>query len=218
MTVSQNDGARRSVTSRVAGSTGGRSAIAVVIFVAALWLIEVVDTAAGNSLDQWGIHPRESGEAIRGIALAPLLHGGWEHLAANSVPALILGFLGLVAGAGRFLLATAIIWLFSGVGVWLTGGTHTVVIGLSGVLFGWMTYLAARGLFTRKPLDLVVGVVLMVLYGGMLWGVLPGQPGVSWQAHLWGAVGGVLAAVLLGRRARSGSGPDNSRQLGAIAS
>lgn len=217
MTVPSNDGARRSIAGRVAGSTGGRSAIAVVVFVAALWLIEVVDTAAGNSLDQWGIHPREGGEAVRGIALAPLLHGGWEHLAANTVPALVLGFLGLVAGAGRFLLATAVIWVFSGVGVWLTGGTNTVVIGLSGVLFGWMTYLAARGLFTRRPLDIVVGVTLMVLYGGMLWGVLPGQPGVSWQAHLWGAVGGVVAAVLLGRRARSESGPGNSRQVGAIA-
>ena len=216
MTVPSND--ERSPLRRVAGSTGGRSAIAIVVFVAALWVIEVVDTAAGNSLDQWGIHPREGGEAVRGIALAPLLHGGWEHLAANSVPALILGFLGLIAGAGRFLLATAIIWLFSGVGVWITGGTNTVVIGLSGVLFGWMTYLAARGLFTRKPLDLIVGVTLMVLYGGMLWGVLPGQPGVSWQAHLWGAVGGVLAAVLLGRRARSESGPGKSRQVGAIAS
>ncbi len=216
MTVPNKD--ERSPARRVAGSTAGRSAIVVAVFVAALWGIEVVDTVAGNSLDQWGIHPRDGGDAVRGIALAPLLHGGWEHLAANSVPALILGFLGLIAGAGRFLLATAIIWLVSGVGVWVTGGTNTVVIGLSGVLFGWMTYLAVRGLFTRKPLDLIVGVTLMVLYGGMLWGVLPGQPGVSWQAHLWGAVGGVLAAVLLGRRARTESGPGNSREVGAIAS
>lgn len=216
MTVPIND--ERSPARRVAGSPAGRSAIVVAVFVAALWGIEVVDTVAGNSLDQWGIHPRDGGDAVRGIALAPLLHGGWEHLAANSVPALILGFLGLIAGAGRFLLATAIIWLVSGVGVWLSGGTNTVVIGLSGVLFGWMTYLAVRGLFTRKPLDLVVGVTLMVLYGGMLWNVLPGQPGVSWQAHLWGAVGGVLAAVLLGRRVRTESGPGNSREVGAIAS
>ncbi|KXP05290.1 rhomboid family intramembrane serine protease [Tsukamurella tyrosinosolvens] len=216
MTVPIKD--ERSALRRVAGSTAGRSAIVVAVFVAALWGIEVVDAVAGNSLDQWGIHPRVGSDAVRGIAAAPLLHGGWEHLAANSVPALILGFLGLIAGAGRFLLATAIIWLVSGVGVWLTGGTNTVVIGLSGVLFGWMTYLALRGLFTRKPLDIIVGVTLMVLYGGMLWGVLPGQPGVSWQAHLWGAVGGVLAAVLLGRRARTESGPGNSREVGAIAS
>ncbi len=218
MTVPGNDGAPRSPARRVAGSTAGRSAVLIAVFVAALWLIEVIDTVGGNSLDQWGIHPRQGGEAVRGIALAPLLHHGWEHLAANSVPALILGFVGLIAGAGRFLFATAIVWVVSGVGVWLTGGTNTVVIGLSGVLFGWMTYLAARGLFTRRPLDLIVGVALMVLYGGMLWGVLPGQPGVSWQAHLWGAVGGVLAAILLGRRTPSDSGPGNSRQVGAIAS
>lgn len=218
MTVPSNDGAPRSLTSKLVGSTAARSAIAVVVFVAALWVIEGVDTALGNSLDQWGIHPRDGDEAARGIVMAPLLHGGWEHLAANSVPALILGFVGLVAGAGRFLLATALIWLVSGVGVWVTGGTNTVVIGLSGVLFGWMTYLAARGLFTRRPLDLIVGVVLMVLYGGMLWGVLPGQTGISWQAHLWGAVGGILAAVLLSRRSRTKSGPGNSREVGVIAS
>ncbi|TWS18561.1 rhomboid family intramembrane serine protease [Tsukamurella asaccharolytica] len=216
MTVHGND--ERSPVGRAVGSTAGRSAIVVAVFVVALWGIEVVDVVAGNALDQWGIHPRDGADAVRGIALAPLLHGGWEHLAANSVPALILGFLGLIAGAGRFLLATAIIWLVSGVGVWVTGGSNTVVIGLSGVLFGWMTYLAVRGLFTRKPLDIIVGVTLMVLYGGMLWGVLPGQPGVSWQAHLWGAVGGLIAAALLGRRARGKSGPGNSREVGAIAS
>lgn len=216
MTVSQNDGPRPA--GRIGRSSAVRSAVVVIVFVAALWAIEGIDTVLGNSLDQWGIHPRQGDEAVRGVAMAPLLHGGWEHLAANSVPALVLGFVGLVAGAGRFLLATALIWLVSGVGVWLTGGTNTVVIGLSGVLFGWMTYLLVRGLFTRRPLDLIVGVVLMLLYGGMLWGVLPGQAGVSWQAHLWGAIGGVLAAALLGRRARTRSGPGNSREVGAIAS
>ncbi|KXO97785.1 rhomboid family intramembrane serine protease [Tsukamurella pseudospumae] len=217
MTVPSNDGAPRSLSARVAGSTAGRSAVLIVVFVAALWLLEGIDTVLGNSLDQWGIHPRSGEGVIRGVVMAPLLHGGWEHLAANSVPALILGFVGLAAGAGRFLIATVIIWLVAGAGVWLTGGTGTVVIGLSGVLFGWMTYLALRGLFTRRALDIVVGVVLMVLYGGMLWGVLPGQPGVSWQGHLWGAIGGVIAAVLVGRRGRTRPGAGNSRQVGAIA-
>ncbi|WP_461168060.1 rhomboid family intramembrane serine protease [Tsukamurella serpentis] len=217
MTFPGNDDARTGTRSRSAGRAVVRSMIAIGVFVAGLWLLEGIDTAMGNALDQWGIHPRGP-EAVRGVALAPLLHGGWGHLAANSVPALILGFVGLVAGVWRFAFATAVIWLVSGVGVWFTGGTGTVVVGLSGVLFGWMTYLAVRGLFTRKPLDLTVGLALMLLYGGMLWGVLPGQPGVSWQAHLWGAVGGILAAVLLGRRSRTGGAARDSRQVGAIAS
>nr|WP_019203792.1 rhomboid family intramembrane serine protease [Tsukamurella sp. 1534] len=218
MTMSKPDGApSKSVGARIVGNNLGRAAITVAVFVAALWAIEGVDTVLGNSLDHWGIEPREGG-GLRGIAMAPLLHGGWSHLAANTVPALVLGFVGLAAGAGRFILATAVIWVFSGVGVWLTGADNTVVVGLSGVLFGWTTYLVLRGLFTRRPLDLIVGLVLAVIYGGMLWGVLPGQAGVSWQAHLWGAVGGVLAAILLGRRRGGRSRSVDSRQVGAIAS
>lgn len=218
MTMSNNDGASASPgAGRIAGRRMARAAGAIIAFVALLWVLEGVDVALNHALDQWGIRPREE-DGLRGIAFAPLLHGGWEHLAANSVPALVLGFVGLVAGATRFVVATALIWLVSGVGVWLTGGTNTLVVGLSGVLFGWMTYLAARGVFTRKIVDVVVGLALLVIYGGMLWGVLPGQPGISWQAHLWGAVGGVLAAIWLGRRSRSALRSGKSREVGAIAS
>ncbi|MDP0398601.1 rhomboid family intramembrane serine protease [Tsukamurella strandjordii] len=102
--------------------------------------------------------------------------------------------------------------------MWLTGGTNTLVVGLSGVIFGWMTYLVARGLFTRKIVDVVVGLALLVVYGGMLWGVFPGDPGISWQAHLWGAVGGVIAAVWLGRRSRAAVRSRKSSEVGSIAS
>ncbi|MDF0531007.1 rhomboid family intramembrane serine protease [Tsukamurella sp. 8F] len=185
-------------------STGGRgrairnALVTIVLFVGALWLIELVDVADHHSLDRWGILPRTE-EGLRGIAFAPLLHAGWDHLASNSVPALVLGFVGLLAGAARFLSATVFVWLFSGAGVWLTGQGHTVTIGLSGVIFGWMTYLVVRGFFNKSIVQILVGVVLLVLYGTMFLGVLPGQPGVSWQAHLFGAIGGVLAAAALGR-------------------
>lgn len=217
MPIPATTGAPPPSRGRELGRGALRAGIAIVVFVGFLWLLEGIDTVMHNSLDQWGIHPRD-GEAARGIAMAPLLHGGWQHLAANSVPALILGFVGLAAGIWRFLAATAIIWVGSGIGVWLTGGTGTVVIGFSGVLFGWTTYLIVRGLFTRQALDLIVGVVLAVVYGGMLWGVIPGQPGVSWQAHLWGAVFGVVAAVLLGRRSRKAPGKPDSPRVGVIAS
>lgn len=218
MTLSTNDGSpTRSGPGWLAGRRVGRAAAAIIAFVALLWVLEGVDTVMNNALDQWGIRPRQE-EGLRGIAFAPLLHGGWQHLAANSVPALVLGFVGLVAGAARFVVATALIWLFSGAGVWLTGGTNTLVVGLSGVIFGWMTYLVARGLFTRKIVDVVVGLALLVVYGGMLWGVFPGDPGISWQAHLWGAVGGVIAAVWLGRRSRAAVRSRKSSEVGSIAS
>ncbi len=176
-----------------------RSATLIIGFIAVLWLLEGIDTLDHHGLDQWGIQPRDT-EGLRGIAFAPLLHAGWEHLASNSLPALVLGFVGLLAGTARFVSVTALVWVVSGAGVWVTGGAHTIVIGLSGVIFGWMTYLLLRGFFNRDVVEILVGVVLLVVYGGILWGVLPGQQGISWQAHLFGAVGGVLAAALLGRR------------------
>ncbi len=168
-------------------------------FVALLWLIEIADAASGQRIDDNGIYPREL-DGLRGILFAPLLHGDWDHLIANTVPALVLGFLTLSHGVGRGLAATAIIWLVGGVGTWLTGGTATDVIGASVLIFGWLTYVIARGLFTRHVGQILIGLVVFVVYGAALWGVLPSRPDVSWQGHLFGAIGGLLAAWLLARR------------------
>jgi len=172
--------------------------VAVLGFVAVLWGLEIVDAAIGNDLDRWGVRPR-SDEGLVGILLAPLLHGGWAHLSANTVPVLVLGFLTLATGLLRGLAATAIIWLVGGLGVWLFAGSHSVHVGASGLVFGWIAYLAVRGIVNRNLWEILLGVVVLFLYGGVLWGVLPGQPGVSWQGHLFGAVGGLVAAVVLGR-------------------
>lgn len=176
----------------------GRQAAAVgaVGFVLLLWTIEVVDVLAAHRLDDEGIRPR-SDEGLLGILFAPLLHGGWGHLVANSVPALVLGFLTLATGLARGLAATAVIWLLGGLGVWLVAGSSSVHIGASGLVFGWITYLAVRGIVNRNGVEIVVGLLVLLVYGGVLWGVLPGQPGISWQGHLFGAVAGVVAAVAL---------------------
>lgn len=168
-------------------------------FVVLLWGIEVVDVAASHRLDGWGIRPR-SGEGLLGILAAPLLHGGWGHLSANTVPALVLGFLTLATGIGRGLVATAIIWLVGGLAVWLVAGSHSVHLGASGLIFGWLTYLVVQGFVDRKPLEIVVGLGVLVVYGSVLWGVLPGTPGVSWQGHLFGAIAGVVAAFVVRER------------------
>jgi membrane associated rhomboid family serine protease len=165
-------------------------------FVGVLWVIEIVDAAMNNELDQYGVQPRE-GEGLLGILFAPVLHGGWGHLSANTVPALVLGFLVLVSGVGRGLEATGVIWLVGGIGVWLVAGSGTVHLGASVLIFGWLVYLMVRGIFTRRAGEIILGMVLFFMYGGLLLGVLPGQPGVSWQGHLFGAVGGALAAWLI---------------------
>lgn len=182
-------------------STWLRALVNTVGFVALLWALELVDVFLDHRLDRLGVQPR-SEEGLLGVLLAPLLHAGWAHLEANTVPVLVLGFLVLVTGVGRGLAATAVIWLVGGLGVWAVAPPGAVHLGASGLIFGWLVYLMLRGLFTRRAGEIILGLTLFFLYGGLLLGVLPGQPGVSWQGHLFGAIGGAIAAWLLAERDR----------------
>ena len=171
----------------------GTAAVVIAGFVAVLYLIEAVDTVLGNRLDGYGVIPREP-SGFDGILFAPLLHHGWLHLFANTLPLLVLGYLILLSGIARWAAVTAVVWLVGGFGTWLTGGPHSIHLGASVLVFGWLVYLILRGLFTRRAGQVLVGVAVLVVYGGALWGVLPTQEGISWQGHLFGAVGGGLAA------------------------
>ncbi|MBF6171734.1 rhomboid family intramembrane serine protease [Nocardia blacklockiae] len=177
-------------------------------FVALLYAVEGIDVASGERLEQEGVRPRSS-EGLLGILFAPLLHDNWAHLIGNTLPVLVLGLLTLLTGIGRGLAATAIVWLIGGLGTWLTGDPRSVHIGASVLVFGWLTYLVSRGFFARNLWQILIGLVVGLLYGSILWGVLPGQPGISWQGHLFGAVGGLVAGWVLSgderRRRRGGS-------------
>ncbi|KZF05220.1 MULTISPECIES: rhomboid family intramembrane serine protease [unclassified Rhodococcus (in: high G+C Gram-positive bacteria)] len=179
-----------------------QAAILVGAFTVLLWVIEFIDVASGSRLERNGIQAR-SVEGLWGILFAPVLHDDWQHLIANTVPIVVLGFLVLLSGLTRGLAATGIIWVVGGFGTWLTAGSYTNTIGASILIFGFIAYLLVRGFFTRKLGQLAVGVVVFVLYGSALWGVLPSEPNVSWQGHLFGAVGGVVAARLLSADARA---------------
>ena len=183
------------------GSRVGTAGRTIVGFVAVLYAVELLDQALRARLDRNGIQPLEP-DGLDGILWAPLLHDGWWHLVGNTVPLLVLGFMILLSGARRWVEVTAIVWLVGGLGTWLTGGERTLHFGASGLVFGWLTYLLLRGLFSRRPSQIATGLLVLVLYGGALWGVLPGQPGISWQGHLFGAVGGGLAAWWLDGRDR----------------
>ncbi len=177
-----------------------------VAFVLLLYFVELVDVVlVTTDLDRNGIVAR-SVDGLDGIAWAPLLHAGWGHLLANTVPVMVFAFLAMSGGLARWIGVTLTIWLTAGIGVWFTAPPGTVTVGASGLAFGWLAFLLVRGLFTRSLRQLALGVVLFLLWGGMLWGVLPGAPGVSWQGHLFGAVGGVLAAWVVGRADRPAAG------------
>ncbi len=177
-------------------------------FVALLYGVEGVDALTDYRLDNAGVHPRTI-DGLEGIAFAPLLHAGWAHLIGNTLPVLVLGLLTLLTGIGRGIAATAIVWVLGGLGQWLTGDTGSVHLGASVLVFGWLTYLISRGWFARNMWQILLGVVVGLLYGSILWGVLPGQTGISWQGHLFGALGGVVAGWVLSGNERRHRRGDN---------
>jgi membrane associated rhomboid family serine protease len=176
-----------------------RSALLTVAAMSVLmWLSEVVDQLVGG-LDALGIEPR-SVDGLSGVLLAPFLHLGFGHLVSNTLPFLAMGALIALSGLRRVLAVTAIVMLVSGLGTWLVAPQSTVHLGASGIVFGYATYLIARGLFDRRWYYLATGLLVALLYGtSLLFGLLP-RAGVSWQAHLFGALGGLLAARVLARR------------------
>jgi membrane associated rhomboid family serine protease len=193
----------------------------ILTFVALLYLVELIDLLTDHSLDGNGIRPQTT-DGLWGIIFAPVLHANWQHLVANTIPLLVLGFLMTLAGISRFVWATAIIWILGGLGTWLIGNVGsscgpTDHIGASGLIFGYLAFLLVFGLFVRKVWDIIIGLVVLLLYGGVLLGAMPMLHqcgGVSWQGHLSGAVAGVVAAYLLSapeRKARAlkkaGTGP-----------
>ncbi len=192
-------GAAGAATSDEPISDLARPFVLVAAVVAVMWAAELVDLLPGVRFDRWGIRPRTV-RGLVGIPLAPFLHSGFRHLFANTIPFLVMGWAIAAGGVGRWVRVTAIVTVVSGAGVWLFARSGTVHIGASGVVFGYLTYLVARGIFARRVLWLAGGALALFVYGGILFGVVP-RPGISWTGHLFGAVGGVVAAWSMHRRA-----------------
>jgi membrane associated rhomboid family serine protease len=164
-----------------------------------MWVVEVIDQISGGDLEQYGIKPH-NGDGLVGIVTAPFLHAGFGHLIGNTIPFLVLGATIALSGLFRVAFTTAIVAFIGGLGTWLVAPSGTDHIGASGIVFGYATYLIARGVFSRNLLHLGVGVVVIGLYGTTLLTGLAPTDGISWQGHLFGGIGGVVAARLLDRR------------------
>jgi membrane associated rhomboid family serine protease len=195
-----------SVPSRVTRSPGSLAttvkaqAISLGAPLGVSWAALGANTLLGGALNRFGIIPRTE-QGLWGILFAPFLHGNFAHLAANSVSLLVLGWLTLaLAGSRRFWIVSIASALGAGLTAWTLGASGTVHIGASGVIFGFLGYLMLSGWFARRVVPVLASLAVTALWGGMVFGVLPGQPGISWQAHLGGFVGGVIAARALHAR------------------
>lgn len=170
------------------------------LLVGGVWAQEFVDQFAfGGALDQYGIVPRDPG-SLPHVLTAPFLHGGFGHLLANTVPLAVLAFMSALRSAGRFLVATLVIVVVGGGLVWLLGRGGSLHLGASELVFGYLAYLIGVGWWERTPGAVVIALVAVFLYGGAIWGVLPSNPLISWEAHLFGFVAGLVAAALLHRK------------------
>jgi membrane associated rhomboid family serine protease len=180
--------------------------ITVGVLAAVMIILQAINWATDYRLDAYGIEPR-SWSGLVGILTAPLLHGSWAHLWSNLVPLVIMGVLIMLSGVRQFVAVTVLVWLVSGLGVWLIAPANSITVGASGVVFGWLAFLIARGIWTRTWQHILLGLVLLAIYGSIFWtGIvtvaaadITGVVSVSWQGHLFGAIGGVLAAFLVGK-------------------
>lgn len=166
--------------------------------VGVMWALEIVDLALGGALNSFGIRPH-SLIGLRGILFAPFLHGNFAHLIANTIPFLVLGWFVMLQETSDFFLVSAIAMLVGGLGTWLFGSANSVHIGASGVIFGYLGFLLARGYYERNIPSIFLAIIVGVFYGGAIWGIFPGQIGISWQGHLFGFIGGILAARLFAK-------------------
>jgi len=179
----------------------GTRALAALVLVgsvtAAMWALVLFDVYVdGGRLDRLGVQPRDVNDLLD-IFTAPFMHAGLEHMAGNTLPFLVLGFLAAARGIVKFLAAGLIVIVVGGLGVWFTSSANT--LGSSILIFGFFGYLVGRGIFERRLLDIAVAVAVVAVYGTMLVGVIPSDPAISWQGHLFGLIGGVLAAWFLRR-------------------
>lgn len=159
----------------------------------AAWLAFAVTVLSGGALLSYGIVPRTV-SGLRGIVFAPFLHANLNHLVANTIPFVLLGWLVMLRDARHFGRVTIAAMLGSGLVSWALGAPGSVHIGASGVIFGYLGFLMVSGWYARTFASIVLSVGVTLAWGSLVFGVLPTVPGVSWQGHLGGFIGGVLAA------------------------
>jgi membrane associated rhomboid family serine protease len=170
--------------------------------VAVMWIVQLINSLDSYKLDRDGLYPHNL-DRIWGIFTTPFLHASWSHLIGNTIPFVFMGILIALAGPGRFAAVTLIVIVLSGLGTWLISPAGVPVVGASGVVFGYATFLLTRGFFNHSVVEILAGVVVGAVFGSALLASLVPHGNVSWQGHLCGGIAGVIAAWLLSSRDRA---------------
>lgn len=156
------------------------------------WIVILIETIFRTDLHQWGIYPLQI-KGLPGILTSPFIHSGYGHLVSNSVPFFILLLALIYFYRNISYRIFFLIYFLSGLSVWL-GGRPAWHIGASGVVYGMAAFHFVSGIIRNDIRLLTISVIVVFLYGGMIWGIFPIKPGISWESHLWGGISGVLLA------------------------
>ena len=175
----------------------------IALFIVVAWGLEIFDHFPGVNLDGLGLRPRKI-SGLLGIFTMPWLHGGFGHLISNTIPFVVLGYLIVATERQRFYYTSFMILLLSGLGTWFIGDKNSIHIGASGLVYGYFGYLVTRAFLEKRALWTVLGILLLIVYGGMIWGVLPTDSRISWEGHLMGFLSGFwMARVNFKRQSQS---------------
>jgi membrane associated rhomboid family serine protease len=167
------------------------------VVAALLWVVQLVNAADHYGLDRFGVKPREV-DGLWGVLAMPFLHSSYGHLGSNTLPLVLIGWVLLLSGLRIWAIVTGLVVVVGGALTWLVGPSHTVIVGASAMVFGWLGYLLARAYFSRRMRWIVVAVLVLIFFGTLLFGLLPHlNSDTSWQAHVCGFAAGVGAGALL---------------------
>lgn len=174
--------------------------------VGVLWAVQLINAIGGHFLDKLGILPRTL-SGLKGILFAPFLHASWGHLISNSIPLLVLGWMIMLRRKRDFFYVAGVSGAVAGIGTWIIG-REAYHFGASGVVFGLIGYLISRAVMERKFWSILAAIATLFLYGGALFGILPTASAVSWEGHLFGLIGGIVASYYMLKNAKqTGTSP-----------